>query len=185
MAGIRIAFVGKPAAGQASAANYLKTKRGFKRVRFIDAVTRICRLLYFPHKYERIDWEKRRAIYDALYKIDPNVFINWIKFKMSLSTWDIVIDDAKYINEVQGLKELGFTIIRINSSTKHRAMSIGRYLGKNILPGTVTLTEFFNKDASEILQVDYSIYHDGNLKNLGATLDELLTKFDTDGKLQP
>ncbi len=181
--GIRIAFVGKPASGQVSAADYLKKNHGFKRVRFINAVTRICRILYFPHKYQRIDWEKRRSIYDALYKIDPNVFINWIKFKMSNTTWDVVIDDAKYINEVQGLKELGFIIVRINTNTKQRAMSIGRYLGKDIIPGTVTITEYFNKDASEVLQVDYSIYHDGNLKNLGRTLDELLTKFDNDDKI--
>lgn len=185
MANIRIAFVGKPASGQITAADHLKKKYNFKRVRMIDGINRLCKMFYYKKGYERTPWEKRRSMYDALYKIDPNIFIGWIKFKMRTTTFNVVIDDAKYINEVQGLKEAGFTIVRINTNTKYRAKSIGRYLGKDIIPGTVTITEYFNKDATEILQVDYSIYHDGDRNSLRRSIDELMTKFDTEGNLIP
>lgn len=176
--GTRLAFVGKPAAGQTSAAVYLKRSHGFKRIRLMQGVTRICKMLYWYKAYERPPWEKKRAIYDALYKIDNNIWITYVKHRLETTTEPIVIDDAKFVNEVLQLKELGFTIIRVNSSLKHRSKSIGRFLGKDILPGTVVMTEYFNRDPTETLKVDYSIYHDGVLANLHKTLDELLTKFE-------
>lgn len=176
--GIRLAFVGKPNSGQTSAAVYLKQRHGFKRIRMMQGVTRILKILYWYKKYERPTWEKKRAVYDALYKIDNDIWITYVKHRLQKTTQPIVIDDAKFVNEVKQLKELGFIIIRINSSLKHRTSSIGRHLGKNIVPGTVVLTEYFSKDATEILQVDYSIYNDGTLAGLHATLDELLTKFE-------
>lgn len=176
--GLKLAFVGKPNSGQTSAAVYLKKRYYFKRVMMMQGVTRLSKMLYGLRKYERLTWEKKRAIYDALYKVDPDIWINYTARRLETTTEPVVIDDAKFLNEVIKLKELGFIIIRINTSLKHRTKSIGRFLGKDIIPGSVTMIEYFNKDATEILRVDYSIYHDGNLENLRRSIDELLTKFE-------
>src|SRR6185295_19256919 len=176
--GLRLAFVGKPNSGQTSCAVYLKRSHGFKRIRLMQGVARIAKVLYFHKNYERIPWAKKRAIYDALYKVDKNIWIGYVENRLSNTTEPIVIDDAKFLNEVMKLKELGFIIIRVNTSMKNRAKAVGRFLGPDIIPGSVAMIEYFNKDPTEALQVDYSIYHDGTLKNLYKTLDELLTKFD-------
>lgn len=176
--GLRLAFVGKPNSGQTTCAVYLKKYKGFKRIRMMQGVTRICKMLYWYKKYERPSWEKRRAIYDALYKTDPNIWISYVAHRLETTTEPVVIDDAKFVNEVLKLKELGFIIIRVNTSLKHRTKSIGRFLGKDVIPGTVVMTEYFNRDPTEALKIDYSIYHDGNNDNLRRTVDELLTKFE-------
>ncbi len=176
--GLRLAFVGKPNSGQTSVAVYLKRKRKFKRIRMMQGVTRVCKTLYWYKKYERPSWEKKRAIYDALYKVDPEIWITYLSNRVARSTEPLVIDDAKFVNEVRKLKELGFIVIRVNTSMKHRTKSVGRFLGKDIIPGSVAMTEYFSKDPTEILNVDYSIYHDGNLQHLYKTIDELLVKFD-------
>jgi len=178
MAGLRLAFVGKPNSGQTSCAVYLKRSHGFKRIRLMQGVVRIARVLYFHKKYERIPWSKKRAIYDSLYKIDPNIWIGYVENRLSNTTEPIVIDDAKFLNEVQKLKDLGFILIRVNTSSKNRAKAVGRFLGPDIIPGTVAMTEYFSKDPTGALNVDYSIYHDGKLANLYKTIDELMTKFD-------
>lgn len=176
--GIRLAFVGKPNSGQTTAAVYLKRSCGFKRIRMMQGVTRICKMLYWYKKYERPSWEKKRAIYDALYKIDNDIWITYVRHRLETTTEPIVIDDAKFVNEVKQLKELGFIIIRVNTSLKTRNHAVGRFLGKDIIPGTVVMTEYFGKDPTETLNVDYSIYYDGNRPTLYKTIDELLTKFE-------
>lgn len=176
--GLRLAFVGKPNSGQTSCAVYLKRKKRFKRVRMMQGVTRILKALYWYKKYERPSWERKRAVYDALYKIDPDIWITYTARRLERTTEPVVIDDAKFVNEVLKLKELGFIIIRVNTGLKHRTKSIGRFLGKDVIPGSVAMVEYFSKDPTEALQVDYSIYHDGNLDNLRKTVDGLLEKFD-------
>lgn len=176
--GIRLAFVGKPNSGQTTAAVYLKRHKGFKRIRMMQGVTRILKILYWYKKYERPSWDRKRAVYDALYKIDNNIWITYVRHRLERTTEPVVIDDAKFINEVKELKNLGFIIIRVNTSMKNRTKSIGRHLGKDITPGTIVLAEYFSKDPTTELNVDYSIYHDGNNENLRKTIDELLTKFE-------
>jgi len=178
--GVRLAFVGKPNSGQIQAAVYLKRKHHFKRVRMIIGPTRFLKFLYNYKRYERPPWDKRREVYNLFYKIDPDVWINYIVRRMERTTEPVVIDDVRYVNEVQKLKEAGFTIVRFSTFEKNRAKSIGRYLGKDIVPGTVTLTEYFNKDATEILRVDYSIFFDGSHANLHKAVDDLLKNLTTD-----
>ena len=172
--GLRLAFVGKPNSGQTSAAVYLKRSHGFKRIRLMQGVTRICKMLYWYRKYERPSWDKKRAIYDALYKVDNDIWITYVRHRLETTTEPIVIDDAKFLNEVRALKELGFIVIRVNTAAKHRIRAVSRFLGKDVIPGSVAVTEYFNNDPTTLMQVDYSIYHDGKLANLYKTVDELL-----------
>lgn len=173
--GLRLAFVGKPNSGQTSAAVYLKRSHGFKRVRMMQGVTRICKMLYWYRKYERPSWEKQRDIYDALYQVDNSIWITYVKNRLEKTTEPVVIDDAKFLNEVRQLRELGFIIIRVNTSLKNRVRSVSRFLGKkDVIPGTVAVTEYFSNDPTTVMTVDYSIYHDGKLANLYKTIDELL-----------
>lgn len=178
MTGLRLAFVGKPNSGQTTCAVYLKRSHGFKRIRMMQSVVKICQLLYGYRKYERPTWRKKRDIYDALYRVDKDIWITHVTNRLKNTTEPIVIDDAKFLNEVMRLQELGFIIIRVNSSLKNRAKSVGQFLGTDIIPGSVAMIEYYSKDPTEALRVDYSIYNDGNRKNLYKTIDELVSKFD-------
>ena len=168
---IRIAFIGKNKSGRTWAADYLRVQHGFKKLSLGEGVTRILRILYYYETHKRIPWEQRLLVYDALYKIDPDVWIGYMERKLRTTVRDVVIDDPRYINELKVLKDLGFIVIRLTAPETRRS----RFLKgiKSASPGALTMHEQFNRNFLEIAGVDYSIYNeskDGTRK----ALDEIL-----------
>lgn len=153
---MRIAFVGKKAAGKTFAARYLTTKYKFKHLSLKDPLYDILKKLYYYGGWKRIPWEQEIKFYDALYKLDPNIWVGYLERRLRTTTMNVVVDDPRYINEVQALKELGFILIRIDAPENQRRKMIPAHL-QNAAAGSVGLAEYFHKDISKAYQTDYSV----------------------------
>jgi len=169
---IRLAFVGRKAAGKTFAAHYLYKNHNFKTVKLKDSVKKLIRWFYQYRPHEQITWERQLEFYDALYALDKDIHVNYLLRRTSQrSTRDIVVDDVRYVNEVNKLKDAGFVIVRISMPDGKRARMAGI---KSALPGTVKLNEYFNS-TTEAYPVDYSLQNDTQ-KGLYMLLDNLVAR---------
>ena len=168
---IRIAFIGKNKSGRTWAADYLRSTHNFKKESLGEGVDRIMRIMYYYGTHKRIPWEQKLLVYDALYKIDPNIWIGYMERKLRTTTRDVVVDDARYINEINTLKDLGFVVIRLTAPEVRRRARLKGV--KSASPGALAVHELFNRSFLEVAGVDYSIYNetkDGTRK----AIDEIL-----------
>lgn len=174
---LKLALIGKKAAGKTFVAFYLSRQHGFKKVRMDDGVAKSMRILYPLKKNERPTWERRMDIYDALYKIDPSIHINYMLRRLERTTNDVVIEDVRYVPELQILKEQGFIIVRIAApETRRRKISSSV---RNAAAGTLVLQEYFNQDKTIGYSADFSIYNDtreGTRRSLDNLIDTLRNK---------
>lgn len=169
---IRIAFVGKKMAGKTYAAHYLYKNHNFKTVKLQDGVAKVIKWFYKYRSHKRIPWETRLAFYDALYELDHDIHVDYLLRRLSQdSTRDIVVDDVRYINEVEKLKEAGFLIIRISMPDGKRTRLVGM---KTASPGTVKLNEYYNR-TFDAYSTDYSIINE-NRNALYKLLDSIVEK---------
>lgn len=170
---IKIALIGKKAAGKTFAAFYLKQRYKFKKMRMDDGVTKAMRSFYTYGKHQRASWERRLEIYDALYKVDPSIHIDYMLFKLETTTIDVVIEDVRYTDELQKLKAAGFTIVRIAAPDNRRTRIVGM---KSAAAGTLVLQEYFNEDKTKGYSADFSIYNntrDGTRRSLDNLIDTM------------
>jgi hypothetical protein len=127
----------------------------------LDGVHKVVRSLYFVGGYQALRWYDQNNIYDALYRVDPTIWIKYLDYRLSKTTKDIVITDLRYSNEAKQLTERGFKIIRISSPTKgSKAHSLAiKRGGQNPLDGSILLQEEYQGKTMPY-QVSYSIYND-------------------------
>ena len=69
--------------------------------------------------YDEKVYKNRQLLVDigtSMRAIDPNVWVNCLRRQMDQSRFDRswVVDDVRHVNELQALKEMGFTVIRID-----------------------------------------------------------------------
>lgn len=174
---IKLALVGKKMSGKTFVAFYLQKKHGFKKMRMDDGVSKAMRFFYLYGKHERPKWEKKYDIYDALYKVDPTIHINYMLRKLATTTNDVVIEDLRYVSELQVLREHGFKIVRI-VAPEDRRRKVGSTV-RNAAAGTLVLQEYFNQDKTIGYNADFSIYNDtrdGTRRSLDKVIDTLHNK---------
>ena len=117
---MRIAFVGKAGAGKTALALYLGSAYDFHRLCFAGkvkefAVAILMRGIKKGHPAYR---GFLQALGDGARKIDPNIWIRWFDMEQ-LGEFDdapecnLVVDDCRYLNEVEYLREHGFIFIRV------------------------------------------------------------------------
>jgi hypothetical protein len=167
---LKIAFIGKKAVGKSFAADYLVKNRTFKRMRLEDGITKFIRYMYAYRPHQRVKWETRYEMYNALYKIDNEIFIDYLLRKLETVTMDVVVDDAKYLNEVDKLKKAGFIIVRISSPR-----GVTRFPGaKTASSGYLSMYEYFGTNF-DYISVDYSIMNE-NRDKTKLMLDRIVDK---------
>jgi dephospho-CoA kinase len=168
---IRVAFVGKSKAGKTWAADFLRRQRGFKKLSLNDGLRQILRKLYYYETHKTINWQTRVLYYDALYKIDPDIWVGYMERRLRTTTRDVVIDDVRYLNEVARLKELGFVIIRIVAPENKRTRRLNAY--RSATSGLVDMHDLYARDFNETAGVDFSIYNDSK-DATRASLDDII-----------
>jgi len=145
-----------------------------------DSVSKIVKWFYKYRPHERVKWERRVEFYDALYKIDNDIHVDYVLrriFGAQESTRDIVVDDARYANEIIKLREAGFIIIRMTMENERlkRLKSM-----KTASPNRVSINEkFAPKNAP--YPVDYSILNvtkDGLYQMLDNIVEKERAKLD-------
>jgi hypothetical protein len=168
---LKIALVGRSQVGKSFCAEYLRVNHGFERKQMNEPLKEFIKKLYYFDKGKRVSWETQRAMYDAIYKIDNNIWITSMRGRMRTAYKDVVIDDARYMNEVKELIKMDFKVIRV--TRPRNQMKLGKVLGKNADKGTLLLHELYNKDFTTELNVNYTI-HNENRESTKQSLDIII-----------
>lgn len=170
--GFNIAFIGLNHTAQTACAEYMKRQYSFKRLNMDDALKRFLRTSYWYENWKNISFKQKLSFYDAVYKVDPEIFINYVRGRMELSKKDTVIYDVRYLNEVKALQDMGFTICRVIKPVKD--LQVGKYV-KNAETGTVGLSIAYDRRFSANHKVEHSINYTTKA-NVGPLVDDFLTR---------
>jgi len=107
---MKIAFVGKICSGKSTCCEYLKNwDIRFEITNFAKMVKWIAYNMFFMKDKDRVLLQK---IGTKMREIDKNVFVNCvIKDTKDSSFW--LLDDARYPNEINALKDNGWHIVKL------------------------------------------------------------------------
>ena len=133
-----VAFVGKKGSGKSTAAKSLEEEYGFVRHNFkdtliaelkhkmpllLDELVRVCAALSDGEwTVDRLFKEKPPVVRALLQNYgtevrradDPNYWVDaWGQLASALSEKDIVVDDVRFENEAQAIRDMGGVLIRI------------------------------------------------------------------------
>jgi hypothetical protein len=172
---MKIAFIGNDTKDVIILARYLVTDKGFTKMSMLDGIHRVVRSLYFVGGYQALRWHQQYAMYDALYSVDPTVWVKYLDYRLSKATNDIILTDIRYSSEAKLLTERGFKIIRIVSTNvkgnKGKIIAAKRE-GQTPLDGTILLQEAYPGKMMPY-KVSYSITHN-NLEATKKVLDRIV-----------
>ena len=170
---MRIALSGLKRAGKDTVGSYLIQNYSCKRFAFADEVKRLAREL-FPEEFVQNDKpvDLLQWLGSTMRKRNPDVWINKLSTMIQLTkdtVPNLVVTDVRYPNEVQALKKLGFTIVKVQVPVE---VSVERCKATEI-----NFTEELLLHESEQLAQSNEQYYDYIIDNTG-TLEELYKKVD-------
>lgn len=122
----RIAFYGPMGAGKSYCANYLAWERGYVPLSFAKKLKEIAADLFEVSGKDGADRLVLQQLGTKMREIDPDI---WIKYVLSIAEKSgdpVVIDDLRYENEAEFLKQNGFKLIQVSTSTDIRRQRIAR-----------------------------------------------------------
>lgn len=168
---MRIALSGLKRSGKDTIGNYLIQNYACKRYAFADEVKRLAKEL-FPEEFVQNDKpvDLLQWLGNTMRQRNPDVWINKLSTKILLTkdpVPNIVVTDVRYPNEVQALKNLGFTIVKVQVPVE---VSIERSKATE-----VNFTEELLLHESEQLAQSNEQYYDYVIENTG-TIEELYSK---------
>jgi dephospho-CoA kinase len=175
-----IAFVGKAGAGKTTGAEFLVVAAGYSRVSFAAPLKRVARIIWGP------DAERDRGLLQWLGKVirgrDPLAWANAARSEieerrrtqLTGATTPVVIDDLRFPNEWEMLRELGFVIVRIEADKEQR---IRRLRGNGKLQDEAQLNDV-SETALDDFEADYTITNNehGDELHLAQQIKEILTR---------
>lgn len=168
---MRIALSGLKRSGKDTVGSYLIQNYSCKRFAFADEVKRLAREL-FPEEFVQNDKpvDLLQWLGNTMRQRNPDVWINRLATIIQLTkdpVPNIVVTDVRYPNEVQALKKLGFTIVKVQVPVE---VSVERCKATEI-----NFTEELLLHESEQLAQSNEQYYDYVIENTG-TLEELYSK---------
>ena len=170
---MRIALSGLKRSGKDTIGSYLIQNYSCKRFAFADEVKRLAREL-FPEEFVQNDKpvDLLQWLGNTMRQRNPDVWINRVSTMIQLTkdpVPNLVVTDVRYPNEVQALKNLGFTIVKVQVPVE---VSVERCKATE-----VNFTEELLLHESEQLAQSNEQYYDYIIENTG-TLEELYSKVD-------
>lgn len=167
-----IAFVGKAGAGKTTAAELLVKGHGYTRLAFADPLKDIARQLWGPSAdRDRVRLQKLGV---AVRDIHADTWANLLEDRWHEAHHGacsrVVVDDCRFPNEWWMLRELGFTIVRIDAPTetrKARLMNNGKWGGEESL-------EHVSETALDDFVPDYVVENAGDPQTLADALARIL-----------
>lgn len=179
----KILIVGKIRAGKSSVTDHLRFEHGFDEIAFGSM------LKYYAHKvFTHSDVvgggdkpaRKPRALYqqfgELCRQIDPMVWIQHAEFELGMkldsrATKGVVISDGRQPHEIEWARANGFTTVRVTAPDELR-VARARAAGDNFTEADLVHDTEQHVDG---FTVDYEIVNDGNLAELRAQVDEVIT----------
>jgi len=116
MQGVRIAFSGKMQVGKTTSAEYLVRKYGFVKLSFAGKLKEIAHDL-FPEQFEKGE-KPRKLLQDLgikMREIDEDIWARYVirKVESLPKESNVAIDDLRFLNEYEAIKNVGFFVVRI------------------------------------------------------------------------
>ena len=117
---MKIGIIGKMCSGKSTVAfnisQFFKEKYNikFKKISFADKVYELARDIFNMTTKDRPLLQK---IGTKFREIDENCWVNYA-MKISNSEEHVIIDDGRYLNEINAMKKNGFFLIRLNISNE-------------------------------------------------------------------
>lgn len=152
--GFNIAFIGSNVTAQTACAEYLKRTYHFKRLNMEDMLNRFLKTQFGLRKSQKLSWFQKMEYYDALYRVNPEIFSKYTLLRMEESVADTVIWNVRYISEMKALQEADFIICRVTHNS--RRTDIGKYV-KTAAEGSVSLALQYDKSFATRYNADYSV----------------------------
>ena len=170
---MRIALSGLKRAGKDTVGSYLIQNYECKRFAFADEIKRLAREL-FPEEFVQNDKpvDLLQWLGNTMRQRNPDVWINKLSIMIQLTkdpVPNLVVTDVRHPNEVQALKKLGFTIVKVQVPVE---VSVERCKATEI-----NFTEELLLHESEQMAQSNEQYYDYIIDNTG-TLEELYKKVD-------
>ena len=170
---MKIALLGKMGSGKSTCAQYLKEKYNFEIHSFGSPVKKFAKEIFNDNT------KNRSLIQDFAQKvkeIDPNVWVNYLINNVDFDK-KIVVDDLRFPNEFEILKNNGFIIIKLDISKEFQELRL-----KTTYPDNFQIHLNRRNDISEsftdVLEHDYIYKVDSNnIKNLYSFLDSIIDKY--------
>lgn len=153
---MRVVLIGNSQTLRTRTSQYLVKNHGFKSKRMAEDLYSFIGKMIGREKYNyKIKWESLITFYDAIYKVDPTLWVGHMEKRLRMSSDDsnIVIDDARFVSEVQKLRELGCVIVRIQlnqASVQHLYKNVGK------LSGTAIIDEWFGEKSPADITIEMS-----------------------------
>jgi adenylate kinase family enzyme len=127
---LRVAISGKQGSGKSTLSQELVENYGFERISFATKLKEIAMDLFglswdqvYGDKKERVLLQELGA---KMREIDSEVWIKYVIRQVEQNRYtNYVIDDVRYKNEFEALKEAGFVMLRVECVEKVRKGRIG------------------------------------------------------------
>lgn len=155
---MKIGLIGKMCSGKTHVAKNLARRCALKKFAFADKLKEITNDLFLINTKDR---KLLQEVGHAMRVIDPYVWINYLLYKIKDEN-RIIIDDIRYPNELEALRDNGFTIIKLNvSKTTQKERLMHTY------PNTYQLhLDRLNHESEmhiDTMEADYIINSDKNV----------------------
>ena len=109
---MKIGLIGKICSGKTSLANYIMERHTYTRMAFADKIKELATDIF---EMQNKDRKLLQDIGTKFREIDEDIWVKYLLKKVKNKD-NIIIDDCRYLNEVQSLKNNGFYIIYIEIS---------------------------------------------------------------------
>ena len=176
---IKIALIGKMRSGKDTVGKWLIEDYGFKKFAFGTAIGRVIHE-YFPEAFA--DGKPRKhyqLIGQTFRQLNPDVWINQMlrdidieKRRAYPNTFNIVITDVRQENEVKALRELGYTIVKVEADDDIRIDRIIKSGDVFNIHDLQHETEVF----SDLVDADYTIVNNGTKEELKQEVLNIINK---------
>lgn len=159
----RIALGGKMGTGKSTISDFLVKVFQFKQYSFAAKLKEIARDLFGMSKKNREFLQYLGT--DVLRKIKEDVWVDYVMRQIETEKPDrAVIDDVRFINEVEACKQHGFRTVKLEAETAHRNV-VGLDKGKHK-----------SEIEAEKLQCDFTINTDCSIEAMYLKTMEMMKK---------
>lgn len=111
---MKIGLVGKAGVGKTTFADILVEKYGFKRLSFAKKLKEVTSIIFGRPVDKARDRWFLQTLGELARAVDSSVWIKHVYREMvALKNENIVIDDVRYLNEAEFLRDHGFILIRL------------------------------------------------------------------------
>lgn len=182
---VKIALLGKARSGKDSVANILVGDMGFREFKLSKGIYDFISQFYRARTDQVDGGAKDRGLLQLIgqtvRKIDEDIWIDYLLEDISsYPQWHtnrVVVSDVRQANEVDALRNAGYTIIKVTASENTRIARM-KAAGDIVTKEQLSYETELSVDA---LDSDWVIVNEGTLEELTKAVEDVVAKIETGG----